>query len=80
METLNIEKFVKHFAAQFEDTEASSFSADINFRDLEEWNSLVALSIIAMVDEEYQVKLTGDDIRASKTVADIFEKVKAKIS
>jgi hypothetical protein len=31
-----------------------------------------------MADEEYQVKLTGDDIRVSKTVAELFEKVKAK--
>ena len=78
METLNTEIFLKHFAAQFEDTEVSLITLETLFRDLEEWNSLIALSLIAMADEEYQVKLTGDDIRASKTVADIFEVIKLK--
>lgn len=80
METLNIEKFVALFAQQFEDTDASLIKADTAFRELEEWDSLIALSIIAMVDEEFQVKLSGDDIRASKTIAEIFEKVKAKLA
>ena len=75
---MEIEKFVAKFAEQFEDTPAANFAADTNFRDIEEWDSLVALSVIAMSDDEYGVQLTGDDIRASVTIADIFEKVKAK--
>jgi acyl carrier protein len=75
---MEIEKFVAKFAEQFEDTPADTFSAETTFRDIEEWDSLIALSIIAMADDEYGVQLTGDDIRASNTVADIFEKVKAK--
>ncbi len=75
---MEIEKFVAKFAEQFESTSADAFVADTKFRDLEEWDSLVALSIIAMADDEYGVQLTGDDIRASATITDIFEKVKAK--
>jgi acyl carrier protein len=75
---MEIEKFVPQFAAQFEDTPAENFKADTNFRDIEEWDSLIALSIIAMADEEYGVKLTGDDIRNSTTVNDIFEILKKK--
>ena len=75
---MEIEKFVSQFAAQFDVTPAESFKADSNFRETEEWDSLIALSIIAMADEEYGVKLTGDDIRNSVTINDIFEKIKAK--
>jgi len=75
---MEIVQFVAKFAEQFEDTAADSFAADTKFRDIEEWDSLVALSVIAMADDEYGVQLTGDDIRASATVADIFEKIKAK--
>lgn len=78
MATLDLNTFIEHFAAQFEDTDAAAITADTVFRELEEWDSLIALSLIAMADEEYQVKLTGDDIRTSTTVADLFEKVKAK--
>lgn len=75
---MEIEKFVAKFAEQFEDTATDGFTADTKFRDIEEWDSLIALSVIAMADDEYGVQLTGDDIRASATIGDIFEKVKAK--
>lgn len=70
--------FVENFAAQFEDTEPSEFSMDTYFRELNEWGSLTALSIIAMVDEEYGIKLTGEDIRSSNTIEDLFNIVKSK--
>lgn len=76
---MEIEKFVESFAQQFDDVDTSDFGPETDFRNNDEWSSLTSLSIIAMVDEEYNVKLTGDDIRSSKTIQDIFEKVKAKI-
>ena len=76
---MNINDFIEHFAEQFDDTNPSEISATTNFRDLDEWSSLIALSIIAMVDEEYDVTLKGDDIRNSNTVEDLFNIVAAKI-
>lgn len=75
---MELNEFIQFFAEQFDETPADVFAADTRFRDLEEWNSMVALSIIAMTDEKYKVRLTGDDIRASNTVNDVFEKVTAK--
>jgi len=75
---MEIEIFVKNFAAQFDETDMSEFTSETAFRSIEEWSSLTALSIIAMVDEEYTIKLTGEDIRKSTTINDIFEIVKSK--
>lgn len=75
---MEIETFVKNFAAQFEDTDAIEFNPKRKFRELEEWDSLMALSIIAMVDEEYEVKLKGDDIRNSITIEDLYNTVGAR--
>lgn len=72
---MDIEKFIENFAEQFDDTPAEEIKAETIFRDLEEWSSLIALSIIAMVDEEYGVTLKGDDIKNAKTVQDIFDRV-----
>jgi acyl carrier protein len=72
---MELNQFVENFAAQFDDTDASVFTPETKFRDLEEWSSLTALSIMAMVDEEYDVTLKGDDIRQSETVKDLFHKV-----
>lgn len=71
--------FVALFAEQFDDTDASLFTADTKFKDLDEWSSLIALSVISMVDEEYDVTLKGDDIRNASTVGDLFDIVKNKI-
>ena len=73
-----MQKFIENFAAQFEETEAEVFSPETIFREIEEWSSLTALSIIAMVDEEYHVRLTGDDIRSSKTIEDVYNCVQSK--
>jgi acyl carrier protein len=74
---MDINSFVTNFAGIFDDTDASLITATTKFRDLEEWNSLVALSLISMVDDEYDIKLKGEDIRSSNTVEDIYNKVVA---
>lgn len=74
---MNINEFVDNFAGQFDDTPADQIKPETIFRDLDEWSSLVALSIIAMVDEEYGVTLKGDDIKSAVTVQDIFNRVVA---
>jgi len=75
---MEIEIFVKNFAAQFDETDSSKFKSKTKFREIEEWSSLTALSIIAMVDEEYVVKLKGDDIRSSITIEDLFNIVASR--
>ena len=75
---MEIDAFVDNFAGQFDDTPADQIKAETNFRDIDEWSSLIALSIIAMVDEEYDVTLKGDDIKNATTVQDIFNTVVAK--
>ena len=73
-----LEDFIVNFAEQFDDTDASEITAVTEFKALDEWSSLIALSIIAMVDEEYDVTLKGDDIRNSNTIEDLFNIVKAR--
>ena len=72
--------FISNFAAQFDDTDIEEFKAETKFREIEEWSSLTALSIIAMVDEEYNVALKGDDIRNSQTINDLYTIVCSKFS
>lgn len=71
-------KFLQNFADQFDETDASEITMSTVFHDLEEYSSLIALSIIAMVDEEYDVQLKGDDMRSAVTVEDLFNIVKSK--
>lgn len=75
---MELKDFIENFAAQFDDTDASEIKAETEFKELEEWSSLIALSVIAMVDEEYDVTIKGDDIRNASTVEDLFNAVKSK--
>jgi acyl carrier protein len=76
---MEINDFIKKFAEQFDEIDSSKIDALTSFRDIEGWSSFTALSVIAMVDEEYNTKITGDDIRNSKTILDIFNVVKSKV-
>ena len=75
---MEIKEFIENFADQFDDTDASEITASTNFHELDEWSSLSALSIIAMIDEEYGVSVNGTDIRQSETIEDLFELVKTR--
>jgi acyl carrier protein len=76
---MDLKNFIENFAAQFDNTEVSAFTAETKFRELDEWSSLIALSVIAMVDEEYDVILKGDDIRNSETISAIYTVVESKL-
>ena len=74
-----LEEFVELFAEQFDDTDVSLISSTTEFHELDEWSSLIGLSVIAMVDEEFEVALKCDDVKNSVTVEDLYNKVIAKL-
>ena len=69
---MEIKEFINHFAEQFDDLDASVLTPETEFKALDDWNSLVALSVIAMIDEEYDVTLKGNDITGADTIEDLF--------
>ena len=76
---MNLEDFIQNFADQFDDTDASEFKANTVFHELDEYSSLIALSIIAMIDEEYDVSIKGDDMKSAVTIEDLFNIVKSRV-
>ncbi len=76
---MELQDFIEKFAEQFDDTDISEINGDTVFKDLDEWSSLLALSVIAMVDEEYGVALKGDDIRNNNTILELYNLVKGRL-
>lgn len=74
-----LEEFVELFAEQFDETDASEIQASTVFHDLEEWSSLIGLSVIALADEEFEVALKGDDVKNAVTVEDLYNTIISKI-
>lgn len=75
---MTLDEFVKAFAAEFDDTPEEIFKADTHYRELEEWGSLLALSIISMVDDEMDKRLTGADLRKCTTIEELYNLVESK--
>ena len=69
---MDLNEFVKHFGEQFDETPLDIFSPSTVYKELEEWSSLTALSVIAMVDEELEKRITGADIRNSISIEDLY--------
>ncbi|RGV49067.1 acyl carrier protein [Bacteroides intestinalis] len=75
---MELQKFIQDFVDQFEDMNVDELTVNTEFKSLDEWSSLAALSIIAMIDDEYEVSVNGNDIRNSETIGDLFELIKSK--
>ena len=76
---MDIKEFIEHFAELFDETDINEFTPKTVFHDLDEYSSLIALSIIAMVSEEYDVTLKGNDMSAAVTIEDLYNIVKSKM-
>ncbi len=75
---MEINEFIANFADQFEETDASVFTAETKFKELEEWSSLIALTVMSMIDDEYNVQLTATDMRKAHTIQDLFNIVSSR--
>lgn len=75
---MDIKDFIKNLADLYEDVDVKEFSPETEFKNFEEWSSLISLSIVAMAEDEYGVTLKGDDIRNANTVQELFDIVKSK--
>lgn len=69
---MTLDEFVTAFGKEFDETPLETFKSDTVFSELPEWGSLVALSIISMIDENMDKSVTGADIRNAKTIEDLY--------
>ncbi len=75
---MTLDEFVTAFAEEFDETPAEQFKADTVYKELDEWGSLTALSIIALAMEGFNKKITGADLRACKTIEDLYNLIQTK--
>ena len=68
---MDTQKFIELFAEAL-DIEASELNVDTEFRTLDVWDSMVYLSVIAMLDEEYDVQIENAEFKTLKTLGNII--------
>lgn len=75
---MEINEFIEKFAEIFDDTDAATLSSETKFRELDEWSSLSALGVIALADEEFDVELSGNEMRKANTIQELFDLITSK--
>lgn len=76
---MEISEFIKNFADQFEETDSSEFTPETKFRELDEWESLLALAILNMTAKKYGVVITYQEMRETNTIRELFDLVISKL-
>lgn len=67
------DEFLKEFRGLFDETEVSDIQFETKFKELEEWSSLIVLSLIVMFEEEFNSKIAPNEIEKSITINDLFQ-------
>ena len=65
-------QFLQNFADQF-DEEPEGLTLETKFRDIDGWSSIIALSEMAMCDEEYDVILSANEMESANQISDIYK-------
>jgi acyl carrier protein len=73
------EDFLKNFANQFDDTDSSELTFETNFKELEEWSSLVALAVMNMIGKKHAVKLRPEEMKTANTIQELYDLVNSKL-
>lgn len=75
---MTLDEFISGFAEQFEDTDPSEIKADTQYQELDEWSSLVAMTLVAYVKVEFNKSLSGKEIKDCNTVEDLYKLITSK--
>ena len=72
MKKINKLDFVNDIKALFEEIDTTNFNISTNFKENEEWDSMCALSLIAVLDDKYNTQISGNQISEMKTINDLI--------
>jgi len=74
---MDIQYFIERFAEAIEIEQVDALSAKTVFHNLDAWNSLALLSVIAMLDETFGVQIEMKELEKLVTIQDIFDKARS---
>ena len=75
---MEIKEFIEKFAEIFDETDASTLTPETKFREIDEWSSISALGVIALADEEFDVELSGSELRQVNTIQELYNLISSK--
>ncbi|GAB3902936.1 acyl carrier protein [Mucilaginibacter boryungensis] len=77
---INKDFFLNGLKEQFEEGDADSLTFDTEFESLDTWDSLTRFSIIAFINDDYQIIIGPDDFKKLKTPQEIFDYISIELN
>lgn len=77
---MNIEEFIQKIEDALEGIPSGSIQQGVNYRNIENWSSMHALMLMALIDSEYGVLLSGEEMAQCETINDLFDVVVLKMT
>ncbi|NIG52084.1 acyl carrier protein [Chitinophaga sp. Cy-1792] len=71
---MNLDQFIGNFKSVY-DKEPAVLEGTSQFRNIDGWDSMTELALIAMLDDEYNVNLDVKDLTAVNTVEELYQRV-----
>ncbi len=77
---MDVKDFISKIEEEFEDIKKGGLEPQSKIREHFEWDSVNALVFIAMVNVEYDVVISAEDLQKSESVQDIFDLIQSRVT
>jgi acyl carrier protein len=75
---MKIQQLIDQIENEFDEVQPGTIKPESSFREMDGWSSMHALILIALIDNEYDILLTGEQLKNAQTVQDLFEIIQSK--
>jgi acyl carrier protein len=75
---MSIQEFIEAIENEFDELEKGTLNPSFSIRNMDGWSSMHALLLIALVDNHYELLLTGEDLRSIETVQELYDLIQSK--
>lgn len=72
---MNIEILMQKIKEEFDQINFENLNPDTVFLEIEGWNSLYSLMLMALVSTEFNVELSGQQLKNIRTVQDLYNEL-----
>ena len=75
---MQIDQFVRHFENAIEGIAPESLNAETQYHKIAQWDSLALLCLLAMIDCEYDVQVSGMELKSCDTLRQVYDLAMSK--
>jgi len=76
---IELKNFIQNIASALEDENIKELGVNVKLEDIDGWDSFAIMSVIAMIDEEYNVIIGGDEISKIDTLQELYDLIRSRM-